>query len=325
LGFAGAGAVIFANTNVFNEYVPGDEHERLRALYEQRYKEHEELSQPRLTDVNLHVDIFPEERRVRLKGSYELVNKSGETIETLHLNLDKRLDVLDLSLKDDALETNDTDVGYRIYRLCDPLAPGEGLALDFDLAINVEGFVNNGPNHEIVANGTFFDNSTYLPRVGYLRERELKDPRIRRKQGLDAARRLADPSDSTACRVAFFPDGDWISFEATVSTSPDQIALAPGYLQREWEEGGRRYFHYKMDRPIDYFFAFVSGRYAVLRDSWNDVSIEVYHHPQHNYNIGRMIGDCKVFCVTGYTVDSIGGANGWPRRNTTSWMRSSTS
>ena len=40
-----------------------------------------------------------------------------------------------------------------------------------------------------------------------------------------------------------------MTFETTVSTSADQIAIAPGYLKKEWTEGGRRYFHYKMDAP----------------------------------------------------------------------------
>ena len=61
--------------------------------------------------------------------------------------------------------------------------------------------------------------------------------------------------------VAF--DADWINFDATVSTSPDQIAIAPGYLQKEWVENGRRYFHYKMDAPILNIYSFQSGRYAV--------------------------------------------------------------
>ena len=45
-------------------------------------------------------------------------------------------------------------------------------------------------------------------------------------------------------------DGDFIDFKITVSTSPDQIAIAPGYLARGWTEGGRRYFRYEMDQPI---------------------------------------------------------------------------
>ena len=57
-----------------------------------------------------------------------------------------------------------------------------------------------------------------------------------------------NPSDSTALGNTYISkDSDWIDFETTVSTSEDQIAIAPGYLQKEWTEDGRRYFHYKMD------------------------------------------------------------------------------
>ena len=34
-----------------------------------------------------------------------------------------------------------------------------------------------------------------------------------------------------------FKDADYVAFETTLSTDADQIAIAPGYLQREWTEG----------------------------------------------------------------------------------------
>jgi aminopeptidase N len=78
-----------------------------------------------------------------------------------------------------------------------------------------------------------------------------------------------------------------------VSTSPDQIAITPGYLRDEWVEAGRRYFHYKMDAPIVNFYTFVSGRYEVARDMWNDIAIEIFYHPTHSFNVSRMIEAVK--------------------------------
>ena len=40
---------------------------------------------------------------------------------------------------------------------------------------------------------------------------------------------------------------------------PGQIAIAPGYLQREWMENGRRVFSYQMDKPILDVFSIQSG------------------------------------------------------------------
>jgi aminopeptidase N len=89
------------------------------------------------------------------------------------------------------------------------------------------------------------------------------------------------------------PDADFITFDATVGTELDQWAIAPGYLQREWTENGRRYFNYRMDSPILDFFAFQSARYAVRKDRWNDVAIEIYHQPGHEYNLDRMVAATK--------------------------------
>jgi aminopeptidase N len=84
-----------------------------------------------------------------------------------------------------------------------------------------------------------------------------------------------------------------VTFETTVSTSADQVALAPGYLVREWTENGRRYFHYKMDRPILNYFCYLSGKWSVKRGSWRGLPIEVYFDPKHAYNVDRMIDSAQ--------------------------------
>src|SRR5262245_40910605 len=47
------------------------------------------------------------------------------------------------------------------------------------------------------------------------------------------------------------------------------------------------------DTKIVNFYSFISGRYEVRRDKWNDVSIEVYYDRKHEYNIERMIESTK--------------------------------
>ena len=48
-----------------------------------------------------------------------------------------------------------------------------------------------------------------------------------------------------------------------------------------------------MDSPILDFFAFQSARYAVKRDKWNDVNLEIYYQPGHEYNLDRMMAATK--------------------------------
>jgi len=122
----------------------------------------------------------------------------------------------------------------------------------------------------------------------------LKDNDIRKKYGLPPNPLESHPSDTTALGNHMMSrDSDWIDFEATVSTCEDQIAIVPGYLQKEWVEEGRRYFHYKMDIPILNFYSFSSGRYEVARDKWKDVELEIYYHKGHDYNLDRMMAGMK--------------------------------
>jgi hypothetical protein len=88
-------------------------------------------------------------------------------------------------------------------------------------------------------------------------------------------------------------DGDWIDFEAIVSTVKDQTAITPGVLLKDWIEGNRRFFHYKTQQKILKYFPLISARYSVKQDKWQDIDIEIYHHPTHGYNIDMMIAAIK--------------------------------
>jgi aminopeptidase N len=74
-----------------------------------------------------------------------------------------------------------------------------------------------------------------------------------------------------------------------VSTSADQVALAPGELVRSWDKEGRRYYHYRMDQPILPFFVYQSGRWEVARADWHGVPVSVHYDARHAYNVGSMI------------------------------------
>jgi ABC-2 type transport system permease protein len=48
---------------------------------------------------------------------------------------------------------------------------------------------------------------------------------------------MASPMDSIARKNNYIStDSDWVTFETTVSTSGDQTAIAPGYLQKQWKK-----------------------------------------------------------------------------------------
>ena len=78
---------------------------------------------------------------------------------------------------------------------------------------------------------------------------------------------MAHRGDARYSRKNLFSEqADWITFHTVVSTSPDQIAISPGYLQKEWTNGNRRYFEYSMGGThVQDFAAWVSARYQVKK------------------------------------------------------------
>jgi len=290
----GTGGFIVYNTVELNDWRPEDEQSRIVAEYEKLYKRYETLPQPEISAAELRIDIFPASRDLRMRGEYRLVNRTGRPIEQVHVDLLNTLRIRRLELGVPARRTiSDGEKGYHAFRLARPLAPGDSTVLRFDLEHLTRGFEDEPSYFPVVQNGTFFD-SQYLPGIGYNPQGELVDEGERERRGLPPRPRALPIDDSLGLARNFVSrDADWIDFRVILSTSADQVALAPGRLERAWRAGARRYFEYRMDVPMLNFYSFLSARYAVRRAEWNGVEIEVFHHPGHGYNVGRMIDAVK--------------------------------
>jgi aminopeptidase N len=189
-------------------------------------------------------------------------------------------------------------LNYRIYKLPKTLQPGYTALLEINSTAKYKGFANSGLSREIIQNGTFYSN--VIPTFGYNADQELLSDEDRKKQGLKVKNdEYPVQTDPIGKRTMLFnDDADLIHFEATVSTVKDQIAVAPGYLQKTWQANGRQYFHYMQDSPIDAFATIVSAKYDVLRDAvtlanGKKVNIEIFHHPTHKYNLDRFLNAYK--------------------------------
>lgn len=309
LAFVGLGGFIFYNTNVLNLYETGIDGQQRQVDYEKTYKRFAAEAQPKIVAVKLDVELFPSEQRVRMHGSYTLTNKNAAPVEVVHLNFasGRSVSIKQLEFGVPAqLAVDDLRLGVRRYRLATPLAPGQSTTLAFDLELPTHGFTNEGSNTSVVYNGSFVNGRLLLPIIGYSTNAELERDQDRRKFGLAPKERALDRDDPKGLMInGLEPDADYVTFETTLSTEPDQIAIAPGYLQREWSEGGRRYFHYKMDAPIANFFSFQSGRYAVRHAVWQreggggsggdsgDVPIDIYYQRGHEFNLESMFEATK--------------------------------
>ena len=290
VGFLTLGFKIYHENNILNERTSSKERELQSVEWEKTYKKYENKAQPRIVSVKAHVNIYPKTFNFDANGSYLLVNKTNVFIDSILLNHNDYTSTFKFN-RENILVSEDTIYNFDIYKLKQALQPGDSLELKFTVKNKPNTWLRK--NSPVLANGTFINNMQLFPSLGY-NGGELTDNKTREKYGLQPNDLKPHPSDSTALGNTYIAkDADWIDFEATVSTSKDQIAIAPGYLQKEWIENDRRYFHYKMDSKILNFYAFNSAKYEVKKDTWKDVNLEIYYHKGHEYNLERMMAGLK--------------------------------
>lgn len=299
--FIASGAVIFYNIRVLNPYKSQKDREQEVVDFEKNYKKYADELQPRVVESNLSVDIFPDELGCKIKGYYFLKNKHKATVKNIFINLPSQVKINELKLScNNKKFIDDTKNGFFGYEIIGGIQPGDSVKLDYSLEYFPKNFILKSDQTEIVNNGSFF-NSGFLPSIGYNKDSELSDNSTRKKYKLEPKPRMASINDTTAYGNTYISsDADWIRFECKLSTKEGQTAIAPGYLQKEWKENDRHYFHYKMNAPILNFYAFLSAKYEIKKDKWIDpsdrsnvVNIEIYYQKGHEYNIDRMIKGIK--------------------------------
>ncbi|RIW18578.1 hypothetical protein D0X99_02515 [Algoriphagus lacus] len=308
-----SGAYIYQVVVYDNGYLTSEESKERLVAYEQQLKKYERMPQPKVTKINIKADLYPMQRSAYFSAKVQMVNKTGTPIDSIHFNSSDLTDfkvVLDgdtlsyrFPLKYKARKfqifgQKPEPEWYRITALPKPMMPGDTLDFVIISKKTYTGFPNSGYGRDIVYNGTFFTGG--LPSIGYNANSEMSSDEDRKKYGLppkpEDYPEHGDPYGVST--LLFEDDADFIRFEAVVSTIPSQIAVAPGYLQKEWEENGRRYFHYIQDTPIQSFFTFVSAEYEVLRDeallpNGQKVNIELFHDARHPYNLDRFLASYK--------------------------------
>jgi ABC-type transport system involved in multi-copper enzyme maturation permease subunit len=291
------GGWIYYNTNVLNEYRSSQAWLDLRADYEKTYRKDIDLPLPSLSAIRADVDIFPHTQSLRIRGRYILQNKQQSPLTVLRIQNDLRATTRFHALPAGRMVRDDKRFGVMDWQLEQPLAPGARLQLDFTVETARKGFTADGKAAVVNGNGSAFAFEDFFPKFGYNQSFELDDNKARKARGLGPANRMPKLEDSRAQSKNYWKlfgiDADMIDFETTVSTSADQTALAPGTLLKTWEKDGRRYFHYKMERPILPFFGYLSARWQVKRDQWRGVPIAVYYDSRHPYNVDRMIDGAK--------------------------------
>ncbi len=247
---------------------------RLMKNFRANYEAFTNFPQPKITKVKINLDLYPERHAFYAQGDYVLLNKTEKPIDTLLL----RTGFDELTRykfgQPTELLSQDTFMKFSLLKLKNPLLPGDTLSLNFV----VENTQNERfeRNSDVLGNGTFI-RKNHFPRIGYSYDDQ-----------------TTIPVDSAFYEYhSYGVDADLIEYEAVVSTAEDQVAITPGTLQKTWTRGNRRYFHYKVAEPMEFSFCFNSGRFEKSIEHWQDIQLEIFHHPNHDHNLDKMMNGLK--------------------------------
>jgi ABC-2 type transport system permease protein len=304
VSWVGIGAFVFYNTNVLNNYRTDPERDKRQANYEKELLPFEMLAQPKITDVVLNVELYPQEARAVTKGSYTIENRTNAPLTAVHIRWPDTLKMQSLEVDGATVQKEYSEYDYRIYQFAQPMQVGEKRQIRFNTLLEERGFPNSQPLTRIVDNGTFLNNAEITPTIGMSRDRLMDDRSKRRKYGLPSDLRVAKLEDQSANEHHYLGrDSDWVTANLTVSTDADQTPIAPGYKISDKVDGPegnkRRTLITRTEAPIMNFFSMQSARYAEKRETLigkdgKPIELAVYYYPPHEHNVKRMLDAMKV-------------------------------
>jgi len=259
------------------------------AQYEKKYKWMESLSQPKITNIDLILDLHPADRKAEYTAEMELTNRTGLPIDTLYLHFEDFVSFEDIKWNATSVDIAwlDDDLGQlALPVMIDSTETG---LLSFSAKKEYTGFTQSGesPQPDLTFNGSFMNAKDILPGIGYNSDRGLDQNRDRQVHELEKIdSRMAKASDAEALSQDHFTYySEWIKGNIIVSTSEDQIAIAPGKLIKTREENGRNFFEYQIGSAAPYDWYFGSASYAEQSFESEGLKTQFLFKPTHAYNI----------------------------------------
>jgi len=288
--FVATGAYAYYNTNVLNDYETKEDTVARLVEYEKRFGKYRGVPQPTLEELALDIAVFPEERRAETKGRFVVRNLTAQPIADLHVRLlGEGLELTGVTIPGAKTILDDRSYSYRIYRLAQPLQPGDALPVTFETRRVVRGFRNELQETRLVENGTFLTEDELMPVLGMSNAGLIYDPELRRKNGLPGTLEPPKLEDLSATTKVSFGNG-WVKkSDITLSTDASQTPIAPGKKVSDVTRDGRRTARFVSTAPIRPRFSIQSARYAEKHRMHRGVDLAVYYHPRHAWNVDRML------------------------------------
>lgn len=233
-----------------------EERVRARADYERKYARWSTVPQPEIASIQSQVHFDTRAKRVRFIAGLRLVNRSSAVIDQVLVGRNLIGNGGTIALPGAAILRHDTALGQTVFKLDRPLRPGDALGLGFLIELHESALAPAAMPFVVRPDFSSLPGNAILPVIGFERRMTLRDPERRAEQGLPAMRLLA-PSELPVPPAGSLA-GNLAEQDSIVSTDAGQYAIAQGELVRQWQAGGRSYFHYRTNGPartIPFYFA----------------------------------------------------------------------
>lgn len=256
------------------------------ANYEKKYKWVESKPQPKLTGLDLNLDLFPVERKASYTATMQLSNLNLVAIDTIYLNYEDFIQFEEVKWNGKTVEVAWKDDEFNQLALPIKVDSMETGSLTVVAEKQYIGFTQSDPQPDLTFNGLFMNAKDIIPNIGYHSERELDKNRERSAHALEKINsRMASIDDGVALNEDVFANyASWIEGTITLSTAQGQKATGPGKLTRSWQEGGRNYYQLELEDQSPYEWYFASGNYDSHDFEVENIQVSLLHKPEHDYN-----------------------------------------
>jgi ABC-2 type transport system permease protein len=271
-------AFIYNQTNNIGKYKNKQAQLNWHLAYEQKYKILADLPQPVIKTVKTNVDLYPEEGKYIVKGTYLLKNETNDPIFKIWASVSPAVHSFSVNIGGIKRNERDEVFNQEFLELNTPLQPDQEIAMNFSIQVIRNGFTPFDTENSVVENGTYIELEKFIPQLGYCYHFESEDQQERKKAGLPEIASIP-PFDNTYHLA---------DFETVISTAIDQQVVTVGELQKSWEANNRQYFKYKTAAPVNFMFALSSAKYSLKKEKHKGIDLNIYYQPGQEYNLKSM-------------------------------------
>ncbi|MEM1257323.1 MAG: hypothetical protein AAGH81_02255 [Bacteroidota bacterium] len=287
--FVGLQSFIIANVNDLGNFESKKEGREKAAAYEKKYKKIAAQSQPKIMGLDLNMDFYPNVREVKFTAKMTLTNRTDASINILYLNVPDFTTFSKIKINQRKLEPIWYDEELDVMALALDMPQHTSAELEIQGSRVHQGFTQDKftQQPEVTYNGSFLGVHDFLPVFGYNEDKELTENRYRGDWKLDKLEtRMAPVENQIALKQSVFAvDALRPIGTVTLSTQKNQVAVAPGHLNKTWQENNRNYYEYKVNNPSPFNWHFASAAYAKNSKKHQNLEMHILHHPPHHYNV----------------------------------------